>query len=83
MLLVISFSHHEPHDETESHQLVLSKHSMCVSDTSTDTILSFGLSADIPPLCMHPCRINDTDVMFEGEADLNQEYFDFDDLAEI
>ena len=28
-------------------------------------------------------RINDTDVMFEGEDKENQEYFDFDDIAEI
>lgn len=28
-------------------------------------------------------RINDTDVIFEGEDKENQEYFDFDDLAEI
>ncbi|KAG2436417.1 hypothetical protein HXX76_006721 [Chlamydomonas incerta] len=28
-------------------------------------------------------RINDTDVMFEGEDKENQEFFDFDDIAEI
>lgn len=28
-------------------------------------------------------RINDTDVIFEGGDDINQEYFDFDDIAEI
>ncbi|EFJ46412.1 eukaryotic translation initiation factor 1A [Volvox carteri f. nagariensis] len=28
-------------------------------------------------------RINDTDVIFEGEDKENQEYFDFDDIAEI
>jgi translation initiation factor 1A len=28
-------------------------------------------------------RINDTDVQFEGEDKENQEYFDFDDIAEI
>jgi translation initiation factor 1A len=28
-------------------------------------------------------RINDTDVMFEGEDKENQEYFDFDDIADI
>ena len=28
-------------------------------------------------------RINDTDVMLEGEDKENQEYFDFDDIAEI
>jgi translation initiation factor 1A len=28
-------------------------------------------------------RINDADVIFEGEDKENQEYFDFDDLAEI
>lgn len=26
-------------------------------------------------------RINDTDVIFEGEDKENQEYFDFDDIA--
>lgn len=28
-------------------------------------------------------RINDTDMMFEGEDKENQEFFDFDDIAEI
>ncbi|KAF5827196.1 eukaryotic initiation factor [Dunaliella salina] len=28
-------------------------------------------------------RINDTDVMFEGEDKENQEFFDFDDVADI
>ncbi len=46
-----------------------------------------------PPFTIHPLlrpqygelpehiRINDTDVIFEGEDKENQEYFDFDDIA--
>jgi len=36
----------------------------------------------LPPLTINR-SINDTDVMFEGEDKENQEFFDFDDVANI